>query len=119
MRVKARLINQNQNLVVSVVKSKYIIADLKQWWYRVRGTAEAIIVGYSNLFRYRVLNNISDEYVDEYKRKKAICKECPLRGRMLGIPVCSTKKEVNGVTGCGCIEEAKLFSDSPCPLDKF
>lgn len=79
----------------------------------------AIVVGYTNLFRYRVLNNIDDESVASYLQKKVICGECPIKGRFLGIPVCSHKKSLNGVHGCGCVLEAKLFSDSPCPLDKF
>jgi len=101
-----------------VGRSKYILIDIQQWYREFMGMVHAIIVGYTNLFRCRVLNNIDDESVAEYLRKKEFCKVCPLRSSGV-IKFCSHKKSLNGVYGCGCVLEAKLFSDSPCPLDKF
>ena len=96
-----------------------IAISVSQTYREYSGMFHAIVVGYTNLFRYRVLDNIDDESVESYLQKKQICGTCPIRGRFLGIPVCSHKKSLNGVHGCGCVLEAKLFSDSPCPLDKF
>ena len=57
----------------------------------------------------------------ERDRKAKICTEaCPLRGKYLGIvPMCDMNKAHEGEQGCGCVIEAKLWSDSECPLGKF
>jgi hypothetical protein len=78
-----------------------------------------IYIGYKNLILYK-LNRFDEEDTLEYKRKKKICtKDCPLHSSFFGIGYCDPMKEHDGERGCGCIEEAKLWSDSPCPLNRF
>lgn len=78
-----------------------------------------IYTGYSNLILYK-LNRFEEEDTLEYKRKKVICtKDCPLQSSFCGIKYCDPMKEYDDERGCGCIIEAKLWSDSPCPLNKF
>lgn len=78
-----------------------------------------IYIGYKNLILYK-LNRFDEEDALEYKRKKKICtKDCPLQSSFCGIAYCDPTKEHDDERGCGCIIEAKLWSDSPCPLNKF
>lgn len=78
-----------------------------------------IYIGYKNLILYK-LNRFEEEDTLEYKRKKKICiKDCPLQSSFCGIAYCDPTKEHDDERGCGCIIEAKLWSDSPCPLNKF
>lgn len=80
---------------------------------------EEIYVGYKNLLFYK-LGKFDEADCIEYKRKKSICNQsCPLHSKLLGISYCNPRKEFDGENGCGCIIEAKLWSDSPCPLNKF
>ena len=76
-------------------------------------------IGYTNLLFYK-LGLLEEEVVISYNQKKKLCtKDCPLKSHLFGIEYCDWRKEYNGEFGCGCIIEAKLFSDSPCPLNKF
>lgn len=78
-----------------------------------------IYIGYKNLILYK-LNRFEEEDTLEYKRKKKICtKDCPLQSSFCSITYCDPKKEHDDERGCGCVIEAKLWSDSPCPLNKF
>ena len=85
----------------------------------LRDTFHEIYIGYKNLIYYKLG---LFERIDtlEYKRKVKICtNDCPLQSSLCGIKYCDPLKEYNGERGCGCIIEAKLWSDSPCPLEKF
>lgn len=78
-----------------------------------------IYIGYKNLILYK-LDRFEEEDTLGYKRKKKICTiDCPLQSSILGVAYCDPMKEHNNERGCGCIIEAKLWSDSPCPLNKF
>ena len=80
---------------------------------------EEIYIGYKNLLLYK-FGKFDESDCVEYKRKKSICNQsCPLHSKLLGISYCNPRKEFGGENGCGCIIEAKLWSDSPCPLNKF
>jgi hypothetical protein len=91
-------------------------------WQKIINLKDQIIeiyIGYKNLVLYK-LNRFEEEDTLEYKRKKTICtKDCPLQSSFCGISYCDPMKEHEGERGCGCIIEAKLWSDSPCPLNKF
>lgn len=91
-------------------------------WEKVINLKDQIIeiyIGYKNLILYK-LNRFEEEDTLEYKRKKKICtKDCPLQSSFCGIAYCDPTKEHDDELGCGCIIEAKLWSDSPCPLNKF
>lgn len=63
-----------------------------------------IFDGFKNL----IFNN--EEELAEYR--KSICDKCPLNNN----GICSTKREVNGIKGCGCVLKAKQRSPkSHCP----
>lgn len=85
----------------------------------IKDQISEIYIGYSNLIQYK-LGRFDEEDTLGYQKKKKICtKDCPLQSSFLGIKYCDPMKEYNGERGCGCVIEAKLWSDSPCPLDKF
>lgn len=91
-------------------------------WQKIINLKDQILeiyIGYKNLILYK-LNRFEEEDTLEYKRKKNICtKDCPLQSSFCGIAYCDPTKEYDDERGCGCIIEAKLWSDSPCPLNKF
>ena len=88
---------------------------LEMWKEKI----EEIYIGYKNLLLYR-LGVYDESDCAGYERKKSICNQsCQLHSKLWGISYCDPRKEINGETGCGCIIEAKLWSDSPCPLNKF
>jgi hypothetical protein len=75
--------------------------------------------GYKNLLYYK-LGFFQESDCVEYKDKKKVCnKDCPLYSSILGVGYCNPAKTHEGENGCGCIIEAKLWSESPCPLGKF
>jgi len=83
------------------------------------GQINEIYTGYKNLFFYK-LGFFHEEHCTEYKEKKKVCnKDCPLHSSLFGIGYCDPTKTHDGENGCGCILEAKLWSESPCPLGKF
>jgi hypothetical protein len=78
-----------------------------------------IVNGYLNLINAR-LGRLPVEEVIKHDLKALACNPtCPLYGKMLGIPVCDIRKRHGIYRGCGCVREAKLWSDSPCPLKRF
>ena len=78
-----------------------------------------IYTGYTTLIQYK-LGRFDEDDTLEYKKKKKICnKHCPLQSSFFGIAYCDPMKEKDDARGCGCIIEAKLWSDSPCPMEKF
>ena len=78
-----------------------------------------IYLGYSNWLNFK-LGRLPEVQVLKHDIKAKLCtKECPLRGRYLGVQVCDINKTYTGRRGCGCVIEAKLWSDSLCPLNKF
>lgn len=80
-----------------------ILGDIATGWYN---------------YWLAIFNRIEQEEIDKHDAKALICtKECPLRGKILGASVCDARKEFDGVSGCGCIINLKLWSDSPCPRD--
>ena len=93
--------------------------EIKSKFDNLKDTLHEIYIGYKNIIYYKLG---LFERIDtlEYKRKKRICtKDCPLQSSFCGISYCDPMKEQDGEQGCGCIIEAKLWSDSPCPLNKF
>lgn len=78
-----------------------------------------IFWGYLNLLNSK-LGRLPEADVLKHDIKAKLCtKECPLRGKYLGVQVCDINKTYTGRRGCGCVIEAKLWSDSLCPLNKF
>lgn len=93
--------------------------DCQETFYKIKEIASAIYVGYKNLILYK-LGMFEEEDTVEYKEKLKVCnRSCPLYAKHIGVAFCSTSKEYEGERGCGCVLAAKLWSDSPCPLDKF
>ena len=93
--------------------------DLWEKVTNVTDNIQQIYIGYKNLIQYR-LGMFEESDIAEYKRKKVICnKDCPLQSSILGVAFCDPRKNYYGESGCGCIIEAKLWSESPCPLEKF
>ena len=78
-----------------------------------------IYLGYSNWINYKLDRLPEAEILTHHAKNKLCTKECPLRGKYLGVQVCDINKTHGGRRGCGCVIEAKLWSDSLCPLNKF
>ena len=82
-------------------------------------TLKEIVNGYSNLINAR-LGRLPVEEVIVHDIKALECNStCPLYGKILEIPVCDARKKHGIYRGCGCVREAKLWSNSPCPLKRF
>ena len=90
----------------------------KDWYSSKKSTLNEIRIGYTNLFLYKI-GMFAPEYVEPYLYKRKFCEECPIQSKIMGIAYCDPNKEVDGEYGCGCVRDAKIWSDSECPLGKF
>ena len=78
-----------------------------------------IFIGYTNLIK-SWFGLFEPETKALRDKRKSICtSDCPLSGKFLGVGYCDPMKTYENKRGCGCIKEAKFWSDSPCPLGKF
>lgn len=87
-------------------------------YYEIKDTLPQIYIGWRNLILFR-FGYVDAQEQEVFLWKKTVCnKSCPLYKDGI-VSFCSTKKEHDGINGCGCVIDAKLWSDSPCPLGKF
>ena len=88
---------------------------IKEYYYILLDVS----LGIYNKFLYK-FGFLEADIVESYEEKKKFCTtNCPLSGYKFGSRVCDDRKEFEGERGCGCFLGLKLFTDSPCPLDKF
>lgn len=95
------------------------IIFLKDDFDSLINTVKDIFDGYKNMMLAKI-GLIDENSIIKYEEKAEFCnKNCPLFEVRFGLGFCSSRKEFEGIIGCGCIREAKLWSDSQCPMGKF